>query len=114
MTADKSLLSEPLVGITDLHLIPFAFFPVLERPPDPPPPETYQDVLDKGKLVVKRVNQNLLAVESGGMGQHLIEVARAGFNGDGVKEILVYEYCYAIGGTPRWASMRAAARSSQP
>jgi cation transport regulator ChaC len=112
MIADRSFLSEPLVGITDLQLIPFAFFPVLERPPEPPPLETYQDMLDKGNLVVKRVKQNSLAVESGGMGQHLIEVARADFNGDGVEEILVYEYCYAIGGTLRWASMRLLSRHS--
>jgi hypothetical protein len=55
VVADKSFISEPRAGITDLHLMPFAFFPVLERPPDPPPLETYQDMVDKGSLVVKRV-----------------------------------------------------------
>lgn len=112
IVADKSFISEPRAGITDLHLMPFAFFPGLERPPDPPPIETYQDMVDKGSLVVKRVKHNSLAVESHDLGQHLIEVARADFNGDGVEEILVYEYCYAIGGTLRWASTRLLGRQN--
>lgn len=33
------------------------------------------------------------------MGQQLIEVARADFNGDGIEDILLFEYCYATHGT---------------
>jgi hypothetical protein len=33
------------------------------------------------------------------MGQHLVEVARADFDGDGIEEILLFEYCYATHGT---------------
>jgi hypothetical protein len=58
-----------------------------------------QHKVNDGSLVIKRVSQNLLIVESGGMGQQLIEVARADLNGDGFDDILLFEYCYATEGT---------------
>lgn len=40
----------------------------------------------------------LSIAEPEGMGQQLIEVARADFNSDGIEDILLFEYCYATHG----------------
>jgi hypothetical protein len=46
--------------------------------------------------VVKKLRQNLLQVEEPeGIGHQLIEVARADFDGDGIEDILLFEYCWA-------------------
>ena len=53
-----------------------------------------------GVLVVTSVSQNSLEIVAPrDMGQRLIEVVRADFNGDGIEDILVFEYCFATEGT---------------
>jgi hypothetical protein len=47
------------------------------------------------------------------MGQQLIEVARADFNGDGIEEILLFEYTWAIGGTFGAGGMRILTRKNE-
>lgn len=100
-TAGASFIAEPRAGITDLQLMPFFLFPWTgDRETAEDATATYQNKVDDGTLVVKRLKQNMLSIaEPEGMGQHLVEVARADFDGDGIEEILLFEYCYATHGT---------------
>jgi len=100
----KSFIAEPRVGVTDLHLLPYSLFPHNIGDSDPKISAStgisYQDKINDGDLIVSRVKNNALIVEeSEGMGQQLIEVVRADFNGDGLEDILLFEYCYATHGT---------------
>ncbi|MBI5115039.1 hypothetical protein HZA56_01035 [Candidatus Poribacteria bacterium] len=100
-TPGTSFIADPRVGVADLHLIPFSMFPQfgVEREHENSA-ATYQEKIDDGSLVVKRLRQNTLCIEEPeGMGQQLIEVARADFSGDGIEDILLFEYCYATHGT---------------
>lgn len=96
-----SFIAEPKVGIVDLDLLPFSFFPLIGDSPDSPDVDaTYQNKVEGGSLVIRRIKQNLLVIEEPeGMGQQLIEVARADFNNDQIEDILLFEYCYATHGT---------------
>lgn len=109
-----SYIAEPRVSILDLDLLPFTLFPSFEEPADGfDPSVTYQDKVNDGTLVVKRLRQNLLQIqEPEGMGQQLIEVARADFDGDGIEDILLFEYCYATHGTLGFGGIRILTRTS--
>ena len=112
----QSFISNPKVGVVDLELLPLLLFPwigdedlrIIELPPN----KTYQDKVKVGELVVKGVSQNSLIVEGDVMGQRLIEVVRADLNGDGIEDILLFEYCYAIGGTLGYGGNRILTRKS--
>lgn len=110
-----TFVANPRVSILDLHLIPISFFPVLAEPEkEPDDTATYQSKVDDGTLVVKRLRHNLLQIqEPEGMGQQFIEVARADFNGDGVEDILLFEYCYATHGTMGYGGIRIITRLSE-
>ena len=109
-----SYLSDPRVGITDLALLPFSMFPRFDEAEEQCDPEaTYQDKVDDGSLVVRKVKHNLLRIEQAeGMGQQFIEVARADFDGDGIEDILLFEYCYATHGTMGFGGIRIITRLS--
>jgi 5-methylcytosine-specific restriction endonuclease McrA len=111
----ESHLSNPRVGITDLALLPFSLFPRFEKTETQSDHmETYQDKVDDGSLVVKKVRHNLLRIEQEkGMGQQLIEVARADFDGDGIEDILLFEYCYATHGTMGFGGVRIITRLAE-
>lgn len=112
-TPKKSYISRPKVSIIDLSLMPQTLFPVMgdvEYFIDEV--KSYQDMVDDGSLIIKRVAQNLLRIESAAMGQQLIEVARADFNGDGIEDMLLFEYCYATGGTLGFGSIKILTRLS--
>ena len=80
--------------------MPYSFFPSLPEQVGDAESKSYQDLLDAGELVVRRTRGNMLTLEEPqGMGQVLIEVTRADFNGDGIEDILLFEYCYATHGT---------------
>lgn len=99
-TPSESFIENPKVSIVDLSLMPFSLFPVIgDVDGEIDPSISYQDKVTDGSLIIRRVSQNLLSVESGGMGQQLIEVVRADLNGDGIEDILLFEYCYATEGT---------------
>lgn len=107
----KSYVSEPHFGILDLNLLPYSFFPVLSKHEIDAASKTYQDKLDSGELIVKRLQGNLLKVEEPeGMGQVLIEVTRADFDGNGIEDILLFEYCYATHGTMAWGNIKLMTR----
>lgn len=110
-TPSASFIATPKVGIIDLSLMPFSLFPVMGDGDDAIDSLiSYQDKVDDGSLVIKRVSQNLLTVESDCMGQQLIEVARADLNGDGIEDILLFEYCYATEGTLGFGGTRMITR----
>jgi hypothetical protein len=113
-TPEHSFIANPRVGIFDLQLIPFSFFPYLgETRKECYSNVTYQDKIDDGTIVIKRLRQNTLCVqEPEGMGQQLIEVARADFTGNGVEDILLFEYCYATHGTLGYGRIRILTRKN--
>lgn len=96
-----SFVSNPLRGVIDLELLPYELFPRSGEPEEAPKAgETYQSKVDDGTLVVRKAGQGKLRIESvHGLGQQLIEVTRADFNGFGFEEILVFDSFYAIGGS---------------
>jgi hypothetical protein len=109
-----SFIADPKVGVVDLDLLPFSMFPDIgEDTSDVDISGTYQSKLDEGKIIIKKIRQNLLQVEEPeGMGHQLIEVARADFSGDGLEDILLFEYCYATHGTMGYGSIRMLTRKS--
>lgn len=109
-----SFISDPRRSILDLNLIPYSFFPQIGGLDTVEELSvSYQDKVDEGSLVIRRVSNNLVkVVQPRGMGQQLVEVARADFNGDGLEDILVFEYCFATEGTLGYGSVRIITRSS--
>lgn len=113
-TPTMSFIEQPRVGVFDLELLPFSLFPEMgEKIPDKEPSSTYQTKVTDGTLVIKRLRQNLLeVVVPNGMGHQLIEVARSDFNGDGIEDILLFEYCWTTTGTFGSGGIRILTRKS--
>lgn len=113
-TPEHSFIADPRTGIVDLQLIPFSFFPSLgDAQQDDNSVATYQSKVEDDTIVIKRLRQNTLCVEEPeGMGQQLIEVARADFNNDGIEDILIFEYCYATHGTLGFGGVRILTRKT--
>lgn len=112
----QSYLSEPRVGIVDLHLLPISLFPeIAEEQGDRfEAGATYATLVKKGGLIVADLTSNSIRIqEPEGMGQLLIEAARADFNGDGLEELLVFEYAYATRGTLGYGGVLILGRASQ-
>ena len=101
-TPQKSFISTPKVGVANLELLPYSLFPLGfgEEPESRELNPTYQSKVKDGVLIVKNVSQNLLRIEvPHDMGQELVEMVRADFNGDGLEDILLFEWNYATHGT---------------
>jgi hypothetical protein len=114
-TPKQSFVSAPRVGVLDLELLPFSLFPYVGETQEPgaTAAATYQSKVDDGTLVIKRIRQNMLRIEEPeGMGQQLIEVARADFSGGGIEEILLFQYIYATHGTLGAGGVRILTRKS--
>lgn len=107
-----SFISSPKVGVADLHLIPAQIFPFMESPDIDLTNKSYQDLVNDGVLVVKRVGSNLIQVQSDNMGQTLIEAVRADFNKDGIEDMLLFEYCFATKGTLGYGNVLILTRQS--
>ncbi len=97
----QSFISNPKVGVVDLNLLPFSLFPWIGEESERMDLEaTYQSKVYKGELVVTGVSQNSLEIVAPrDMGQCLKEVVRADFNGDGIEDMLLFEYRFATEGT---------------
>jgi 5-methylcytosine-specific restriction endonuclease McrA len=101
---EKSYITAPRVGILDLDLLPLSVLSTMAPDQDDDlkaaiaSGKSIQDWVNEGHVHIKRVSQYSIHLEHR-MGQVLQELLRADFNGDGVEDILVYSYCYAIGGT---------------
>ena len=112
--SECSFIDDPRVGVVDLQLLPFSLFPLLGDVQDEDDTTaTYQSKVNDGTINIKRIKQNMVCVEEKeGMGQQLIEVLRADFNGDGLEEILLFEYCYATHGTFGAGGIRILSRNT--
>ena len=115
-TPQQSFISNPKIGVVDLEQLPLSLFPWIGdediRIVELPPNKTYQDKVKDGEFIVKSVSQNSLSIEGNGMGQRLTEVLRADLNGDGIEDILLFEYCYATGGSLGYGGNRILTRKS--
>ena len=112
----QSFVSNPEVGVVDLELLPLSLFPWLGDEDviteDIGLSTTYQDKVKDGKFLVKSVSQNSLRIEGYGMGQSLVEIVKSDFNGDGIEDVLLFEYCYATHGTLGSGRVRVLTRKS--
>ena len=101
----QSFLPTSKEELFNLELFPLSLFPVvtdfeqtyghnIEN-------VTYQDQEEKGLLEVIDIGHNWFSCEDDGLKQHLTEVARADFNGDGIEDILFFESVHATQGTYR-------------
>lgn len=111
-TPKRSFVDMPRKSILDLDLMPFSLFPSFGPDNGRKVKGTYQDQVDKRKLKIKNLKSNLLVVESTEIGQQLIEAARGDFNGDGLEDILLFEYCYAVRGTMGFGGVKILTRRS--
>ena len=99
----QSYVSNPKVGVVDLELLPLSLFPWYEEEDEEIErvglSVTYQDKVKDGELVVQSISQNSLRIVGYEMGQILVEIIKSDFNGDGIEDLLLFEYCYATHGT---------------
>ena len=112
----QSFIPTSKEGVFDLKLIPLSLFPVvtdfeqtygynIEN-------VTYQDYVEKGLIKVIDRDQNGFSCKNDGLRQHLTEVARADFNGDGIEDMLLSEAVHATQGTYRTYDMIVLTRKS--
>lgn len=94
----KSYMSDPRVSILDLSRLPYKMFPELTGD-NRESNLSYQDKINNGEMVVKKIASNFLNIECQYMGQVLIEIFRMDLNGDGIEDVFLYEYMYATEGT---------------
>ena len=103
-------------GLFDLALLPLMLFPVMSDYEQTYgyniENETYQDRVDKGLMKVTEMSQSKLVCEDDGLRQHLTEVTRADFNGDGIEDILLFEAIYATQGSHRFFDLIILTRKS--
>lgn len=101
--ASVSYVSNPPVGLADLELLPPDLLPVFGPKEDHPQQDlkaqSLGDLLDRDRIVLKKVSTRTLCFEWSGAGAFIRELLRADFDQDGVEELLVSYHLYAIGGT---------------
>ena len=101
----QSFLPTSSEEVFNLELLPLSLFPVVtdfeQRYGYNIENVTYQDRVEKGLLKVTDKGDNRFSCEDDGLRQHLTEVARADFNGDGIEDILLSEAVHATQGTYR-------------
>lgn len=98
-----SFVSMPHVGVADLALLPPSVLPEVS-PDDREKIESFgkaslEELLQKDEISVLSVSSNRLNIKFGGFGMALMELMRTDLDSDGIEEILVQHYTYAIGGT---------------
>ena len=99
-TPQQSFISNPRVGVADLELLPLSLFPYMGETDDNVNEElTYQTAVDTASHMVTHMSQDSLTIEENldlndgyGYRQSLSEVVRADFNGDGIEDILLFEF----------------------
>ncbi len=110
-----SYVRSPHKGVADLNLFPAEILPTLS--PDGEAEiralgdVTLQELVLSGKVSIIDVSSTRLTAAFDGVGMSIRELLRADFNGDGIEEILVQYYVFAIGGTLGLSSIGVLNRS---
>jgi hypothetical protein len=98
-----SYLKSPHVGVADLHLLPkdvlSKFGPDQTAMIEDLGNVSLRELTRLGKISIIDVSSTRLDVVFNGFGTILKELLRADLDGDGLEEILVQHYTYAVGGT---------------
>ena len=112
----QSFIPTSKEGVFNLELLPLSLFPVLSDYEQTYGYNienvTYQDQVESGLLKVIGVGQNWFSCEDDALRQHLTEVARADFNGDGIEDILFFESGHATQGSFRFYQIIILTRKS--
>ena len=114
--SQQSFISTPKKGVFDIELLPLSVFPILSDYEQTYGYDienvTYQDQVEKGLLKVTDMRHNWFSCEDDVLKQHLTEVARADFNGDGIEDILFFESVHATQGSFRFYQIIILTRKS--
>jgi|HubBroStandDraft_2_1064218.scaffolds.fasta_scaffold21234_2 hypothetical protein len=98
-----SYVSNPSVGVADLQLLPKDLLPSIGPDHDRRIAEitepSLRELAQAGKLRIVDVSSVRLVFEWESAGAMLRELLRADLDGDGIEEILIQYYTYAVGGT---------------
>ena len=104
-----SHVTNPSVGVADLQLLPRDVLPTIgpdhERRIAEVTEPSLREMARAGKLRIVDVSSTRLLFEWEGAGAMLKELLRADLDGDGVEEILIQHYVYAVGGTLGYGSV---------
>jgi hypothetical protein len=98
-----SYVSAPYAGIADLQLLPKEILAALS-PDDEQAIAAIKEIFlselaQNGQIKVVNVSSKQIDIQWRGWGAHISELLRADLDGDGIEEILVQYYAYAISGT---------------
>lgn len=102
---ERSFIREPYVGVADLHLMPLALAPGVSWGPGGEDAVEFQgatnlqDLVDAGRMRIRRVRNGSLELEDDGAGALFMELIRSDITGDGNEDILIAVYDYATQGT---------------
>jgi hypothetical protein len=98
-----SYLKSPHVGVADLNLLPkdvlSKFGPDHTATIEDLGYVTLRELALSGKISIIDVSSTRLDIVFSGLGTVLIELLRADLDGDGLEEILIQHYTYAVGGS---------------
>ena len=103
----ESYISNSRIGLVDLNFLPISILASLSSSPEDNEEKiiaiasgkSVQDWVDEGLVKIKKVTQHSIHIEHNQMGQILSELLRADFNNDGVEDVLIFSYAYAIKGS---------------
>lgn len=103
--ADATFITDPRKGIDSFNILPVTLLPYIS-------PETedeilkldgagmtIQDLVDDLQVQVDERTPNYVSLRYAGMGGAYWEILRADLNGDGIEDILVSYYTFALEGT---------------
>ena len=99
----NSYVRDPRCGVADLELLPKDVLPWID--PDEGPRikalgnVSLRELAQEDKITIADVSSTRLALEYKGCGAVLKELLRADLDRDGLEEILIQYYIYAIGGS---------------
>ncbi|HEX7289279.1 MAG TPA: hypothetical protein VF532_24055 [Candidatus Angelobacter sp.] len=102
-TATVTYVSDPYCGVADLQLLPKELLPVLSQDDEAEvrgmKELSLSELARRGEIEIVDVSSRRLDFKWRGLGAVLSELLRADLDGDGVEELLVQYYAYAVGGT---------------
>jgi 5-methylcytosine-specific restriction endonuclease McrA len=103
--ADLSYVRNPKRGVYDLELLPVTLLPILSSDDEEEISKMHhagtsiQDLVQSGKVIVEERSSHYLSLKYQGMGAAYWEIMRADLNDDGIEDILISHYKYALEGT---------------